>query len=89
MEDLLEEFEDAHYDACIFLNITTNEMFKNMIDKIYDEAEDNLRTEPLLMNGYDFDMILFLARKRITFDKYINYRTNNLDIINAKPIHVI
>jgi len=34
-------------------------------------------------------MIIFLARKRITFDKYINYRNNNLDIINAKPIHVI
>jgi hypothetical protein len=75
--DLIEMFEDAHYDACIELNITTNDMFKNRKDEIYDEAEDDLRTEPLWMNGFNFDTIIYLARKRITFDGYINYINDN------------
>lgn len=71
--DLIEIFEDAHYDACIELNITTNDMFKNRKDEIYDEAEDDLRTEPLWMSGFNFDTIIYLARKRIAFDRYMNY----------------
>jgi len=87
MEDLIEYFEEAHYDACIELKITTEDMFHNMKDNIYSEAEDDILTEPLRMNGYDFDEIMSIARERLTFDNYMKYKNDNWDLINATPIY--
>jgi cyanate lyase len=73
--DLIEYFEDCIYDAYVYLDVNTEDIFDKLQNKAVEEAMDDIRTEPMIIHNYDLDYVMGLAIKKCSFKDYINYRT--------------
>ena len=74
LDDHISYFKDCIYDSYIRLDVSDENGYNLMKNKAIIEAIDDIRTEPLILGDYDFDMVMDYAKNNISFNEYIDFK---------------